>query len=228
MNPTDQTRIAAYYDEYLDYLKRDHVLGNKRLSRVKVSLSAIVRPGQSILDLGCGTGITSQFMGQLGATVMAVDISPALIEFAREHSAHRNVEYLVADVTALEFDRTFDGIVMVDVFEHIPPGDISDLLAVIARHSGDKTWVFLNIPDGRYQAMARALIPHRLQIVDESYHLIQLLSIFRGIGFEAANIDIYGIDVACQYNSILFQRGDSIREAYKTMMSQYSAGKDAD
>ena len=222
MNPEDRTRIAAYYDAFLPHLQQDHILNNQRLTRVKVRLSSIVKSGESILDLGCGTGLTSKFMAQLGAKVTAMDISPKLIEFARKESAHKNVKYAIGDITELyplsplHLKDQFDGIVMVDVFEHIPRQDIDKLLLNIERYSHDHTWIFLNIPDGRYQEAAHHYIKDHLQVIDEGYLISILLKYFNQIDFEAVDIDIYGVDTPCQYNSFLFRR--DMKENLKRFM----------
>jgi len=222
MNPSDRTRIATYYDAFLPHLKHDHEHENARLGHVKVKLGKYIKPGMTVLDLGCGTGLTSKFMAQLGAKVTAVDISPKLIEFARKESAHKNVEYAVGDITSepelTSGDLKFDGIVLVDVFEHIPAGEIYEVLSGIERHSHEKTWVFLNIPDARYQLFARQNFPDRLQIEDNGYFIDWLLDQFGEYDFEAVEIQIYGIDVPVQYNSFLFMRGNEIEEAYKGLM----------
>jgi len=224
VNTTD---VVTFYDNFLEHLKQDHYRDNQRLSRVKVKLGSIVKSGMTVLDLGCGTGLTSKFMATLGARVTAVDISPKLIEFAKENSAHKNIEYVNADITELNLDRKFDGITLVDVFEHVHPDKdrntgalhgIMKLIDVINRHATDKAWVFINIPDSRYQEVAHQLIPNRLQIIDKGYEITTLLNWFGAIQFEPVEIDIYGIDVLYQYNSILFKRKSEIESTHCEFM----------
>jgi 2-polyprenyl-3-methyl-5-hydroxy-6-metoxy-1,4-benzoquinol methylase len=219
MMPDNRNRIAEYYNIALPQLKKD----TDRLGIIKVKLGSIVKSGETILDLGCGSGITSKFMAQLGAKVTAVDISPKLIEYARENNAHKNVNYFCADITEPEpggknSDKKFDGIVMVDVFEHLPRLNIQSFVLTIERHSSDHTWLFLNIPDGRYQAAAQKHIPEKLQIIDESYSINELLTMFDAIDFDVLDINIYGIESPCQYNTFLFQRKGMLDKAYKESM----------
>ena len=86
-----------------------------------------------VLDIGCGTGISSKFMGELGAKVVGIDISDKLIEFAKIHSRHENVSYVVGDATKLELDMTFDAITIIDCMEHIEKGKIDDFIQSISR-----------------------------------------------------------------------------------------------
>jgi len=220
-----QSEIAAFYDACLPYFSRDHTRANDRHIRIKVKLAQIVKAGMSILDLGCGTGITSQFMGQLGAKVTAVDISPKLIEFAKKESAHKNVKYRVGDITEVKYRDNrglpyiFDGVVLVDVFEHIQREEINNAMLAIDRCSGDRTFIVLNIPDGRYQKQAQVHLKERLQIVDEAYSIEEILLLFASIGFSPVDINIYGINIACQYNTFIFNRTSEIERTHREFMA---------
>src|SRR5688572_1500731 len=46
-----------------------------------------VQPGQRILDAACGSGIFSRRLAELGASVVAFDIAPRMIERATARSA---------------------------------------------------------------------------------------------------------------------------------------------
>lgn len=45
-----------------------------------------LRPGQRVLDVGCGSGVLARALLEAGYAVSGIDASPALIELAREHS----------------------------------------------------------------------------------------------------------------------------------------------
>jgi SAM-dependent methyltransferase len=72
------------------------------------------RPGDRVLDLGCGFGETSlrlaELVGEEGS-VLGVDVSEPFIVAAREEAAEAgagNVEYLLADVQTLQLPQEFD------------------------------------------------------------------------------------------------------------------------
>jgi ubiquinone/menaquinone biosynthesis C-methylase UbiE len=72
---------------------------------------ANVRGGQSVLDVGCGTGVTAITAARIGARVRGVDLTPELLERARENARIANVEidFREGDAEALPFDdATFD------------------------------------------------------------------------------------------------------------------------
>lgn len=59
------------------------------------------RPGERILDLGCGPAALAPHIARRGGTLVGIDRSPRLIEAARR--AHRGKgRFLVGDVTALD------------------------------------------------------------------------------------------------------------------------------
>ena len=62
-----------------------------------------VQPGQHILDIACGNGLTSRRLAALGVQVTAFDFSVNLIEKAKARStnlhAQRQISYQVLDAT---------------------------------------------------------------------------------------------------------------------------------
>ena len=59
------------------------------------------QPGQRILDIACGNGLTSRRLAALGANVAAFDFSANLIEKARDRSSNLSslISYYVIDAT---------------------------------------------------------------------------------------------------------------------------------
>jgi SAM-dependent methyltransferase len=71
------------------------------------------RPGVRWLDLACGTGAVAERAAAHGATVVGVDLAPALIETASERAAERGLEvdYRVGDCERLEVaDASFEAV----------------------------------------------------------------------------------------------------------------------
>jgi 2-polyprenyl-3-methyl-5-hydroxy-6-metoxy-1,4-benzoquinol methylase len=56
-----------------------------------------VRPGERILDVDCGNGLTSRRPARSGAKVAAFDFSNERITPAREHTENDNINYPVMD-----------------------------------------------------------------------------------------------------------------------------------
>ena len=97
---------------------------------------ANVRSGQSVLDVGCDTGVVAITAARIGARVRGVDLTPELLERARENAAVANVEidFREGDAEALSFgDATFD--VVLSQFGHMfaprPDVAIREMLRVL-------------------------------------------------------------------------------------------------
>jgi SAM-dependent methyltransferase len=58
------------------------------------------RPGEMILDIGCGDGTLTQQIGAAGASVIGLDASPEMVEAARA----KGVDAFVADAQALDLE----------------------------------------------------------------------------------------------------------------------------
>ncbi|MFB7613420.1 methyltransferase domain-containing protein [Kitasatospora sp. NPDC056181] len=85
-----------------------------------------LRPGQAVLDVGCGPGtITADLAELVGPTgrVVAVDTSAEVLEAAARHAAGRglsNVVFEVADVHGLPYaDGEFDVVHAHQVLQHV-------------------------------------------------------------------------------------------------------------
>ncbi len=75
----------------------------QELSRKMVGL-ADIEPGMTVLDLGCGTGVTTQavlpLVGEMGR-ILAVDISEPMLAVARENVTAPQVTFIQADAADL-------------------------------------------------------------------------------------------------------------------------------
>ena len=66
------------------------------------------QPGERILDLGCGTGHLANQIAQIGAEVIGIDISTAMIEEARR--LYPNLRFEIAGGADFHFDQPFDAV----------------------------------------------------------------------------------------------------------------------
>lgn len=102
----------------------------------KLVKRAGVRAGQRVLDVACGTGVVSVTAARLGAHVTGLDLTPELLDRARENSRIAGVEvtWHEGDVEHLPFgDASFD--VVLSQFGHIfaprPEVAIGEMLRVL-------------------------------------------------------------------------------------------------
>jgi trans-aconitate 2-methyltransferase len=66
------------------------------------------RPGEQILDLGCGSGQLTQRISERGAQVMGLDASPAMIGQARQNFPH--LPFVLKDAAAMDYEDEFDAV----------------------------------------------------------------------------------------------------------------------
>jgi SAM-dependent methyltransferase len=97
---------------------------------------ATIAPGMRVLDVGCGTGVVAITAARLGAVVHAIDLTPVLLERARENGrlAQVDVDWLEGDAESLPFpDVHFDAVL--SHFGHIfaprPEVAIAEMLRVL-------------------------------------------------------------------------------------------------
>lgn len=75
------------FDAYaVDYQHKfnDNFLGKYQRARLHAEISPYLNPGLKVLDVGCGPGSDFYFYHSRGVTVEALDISPAMVDLARQ------------------------------------------------------------------------------------------------------------------------------------------------
>jgi ubiquinone/menaquinone biosynthesis C-methylase UbiE len=104
--------IAERYDETFTTSK----IGQAQRASVWKELKKAFRPGDRILEIGCGTGVDACFLAEHGVTVVACDSSPQMITVAtrrvRENGKDSSVfpRLLAAeDIASLRNGDSFDG-----------------------------------------------------------------------------------------------------------------------
>jgi len=76
--------LAESYDKDFS----DSPLGMTLRAAVWRRVEAFVRPGGSVLELGCGTGVDARFLAEAGMSVVAIDASMKMVEMARHRCRH--------------------------------------------------------------------------------------------------------------------------------------------
>jgi magnesium-protoporphyrin O-methyltransferase len=104
--------------------------------------------GARILDAGCGTGALAVEAARRGAHVTAIDLSPTLVDLARERLPHDVgagcIDFRTGDMLDPALGR-FDHVVAMDSLIHYPAHDITRVLASFAERT-EKSIVFTFAP----------------------------------------------------------------------------------
>lgn len=116
-----------------------------------------VGDGQTILDLGCGSGWTTLFLAEAGYSPTGVDLAPASIQMAmmRAERWGARADFQVADMDVLDLGREFDAVLVYDALHHTARQ--AQVVANVARHLrpggwalfGEPSWLHALSPDAR-------------------------------------------------------------------------------
>jgi SAM-dependent methyltransferase len=137
--------IAAFWDAAADSFdtEADHGLRDPRVRNAWAARlnSWLPRPPSDVLDLGCGTGSLSLLLAQAGHRVVAVDLSPNMVDHARHKltAAGFDAHVLVGDAASPpSLGRSFDVVLARHLLWTLP-----DPAATLRR------WTDLSHPGGR-------------------------------------------------------------------------------
>lgn len=97
----------------------------------------------------------------------------------------------------------YDLITLFDVLEHIPKEIHSNVFKRINEISNSNTIIIMTIPDPDYLAYIREHSSEKLQLVDESIYLDEMMQILKENNLEVLVFEKYGIDYDAQYNFYL-------------------------
>ena len=122
-----------YYDSiYAVELGHWWHVGMRRLSATLIG-DRLARPGQRVLDVGCGTGGFLRCLLAAGSVqACGVDISTAALELAADRVPQAELHLAPAWDTGLA-DAAFDLIVFNDVLQHLPETRIAGTIAEFRR-----------------------------------------------------------------------------------------------
>ena len=97
--------------------------------------NAGIRPGVSVLDVACGTGVLiPDYLERGAAQITAIDIAPEMARIAREKFPQENVRFVCGDAETAPLGEGFDAIVIYNAFPHFPDPErlVARLAALLA------------------------------------------------------------------------------------------------
>ena len=112
--------IRAAYDRWAAQYDTDEN-ATRDLNARRLREQTFLRPDDVVLELGCGTGLNTEWLARHAGRVVAVDISTKMLARARRRLAGAPVTLRKMDVTEpWPFgDSAFDAVVVTLVLEHV-------------------------------------------------------------------------------------------------------------
>lgn len=143
-------RALAYADLALPLAHGQEMLKPVVEGRVLQSLG--LRPGDSVLEVGTGSGYLTACLGRLAREVVSIELYPELADAARArlaaHGLDGNVRIETADALQVRTERRFDAVCVTGAVDAIPPHFL-EWLAPAGR---------LFVVQGRAPAMSAVLV----------------------------------------------------------------------
>ncbi len=168
-----------YYDEHATAKIRDFVDGNPRIERAWQTICRWAPHQPSfVLEIGCGIGYVCARMARrwAGCRLVGLDISPRSVDIARRLFASDRISFVQGRFQPGLITGAFDLIILMDVYEHIPPverpmlhGTVRDLLTERGR-------IILTVPTPRHLSWLKRYHPEEIQPVDEDITVGTLLA----------------------------------------------------
>lgn len=134
-----------------------------------------IKPGETILDAGCGPGVHSIRAAKAGVKVCAIDISEAMLKHAQQRvkdvGLSDSIEFHQKDLTKLDFpDAHFDYVFSWGVIIHIPDAEKAlDELARIIKPGGKLALYLTNKTalDHKLESAIRFIIRKPLEGIEQ-------------------------------------------------------------
>lgn len=188
-------QVKEYYDTFKEHQKKLGI--NIRHRTILKNLkNAGLKSNSNVLEIGCGIGTVSHLiLKQIPeGSFVGLDISSESIKMAQQFNAfHKKAEFMVNDMSNFTHKTKFDFVVFPDVLEHIPVEQHANIFKTISELTTPNATVIINIPEPNYLNWVRANEPSRLQIIDQSLSMQDLLNNCYPYGFKVYSIIPYAL-----------------------------------
>jgi 2-polyprenyl-3-methyl-5-hydroxy-6-metoxy-1,4-benzoquinol methylase len=124
-------------------------------------------PGMRVLEVGCGTGLFTEMFVATGAHIVAVDISPELVERAAKRGLPRDrVVFLAKAFEECAVDGPFDAVIGNSILHHLVIDDALVRIATLLRPGGSIGFAEPNLLNP--QILVQKNVPFIKRLVGES------------------------------------------------------------
>jgi SAM-dependent methyltransferase len=200
LHDVDVAGLASTANPY-GSVDADHIAKHARTILNSIIVSDLP-PGASVLDMGCGWGVSTEMFGYCGCRVTAVDINPLFVDLVAQRSAARGYDVRTAQTTfdTFETEDDFDLVFFYECLHHATRP--WETLARLGRHvkpGGKITIAGEPIQDEWWPHWGLRLDPqsvycmHKFGWFESGWSADFLTDCFRRAGFELTLLDGIGI-----------------------------------
>lgn len=193
---------AKFYD---NWLRADDIFADVRYKNgydmVAKVLADAAKPGERVVDVGCGVGVWSTLMAESGAYVTGLDYTLGPLKKCEERRYElrlaSRINVVLADGFRLPFrERTFDGATLNWVLAHVPVSRNAEFIREVGRVVKENGWLVVSdsrwrgqeggkeqiqlrdTDEGRYEIYKYYYDPEELRVlVSEEYGYVERLEI---------------------------------------------------
>ncbi len=206
--------VKAYYDTFKEHQKKLGI--NIRHRTIFKNLKqAGLQPDSNVLEIGCGIGTVSHLILKhiSRGSFVGLDISSESIEMAKKlNGFHPKAEFLVNDMSHFSHATKFNFVVFPDVLEHIPVEQHANIFETVSRLTAPDAVVIINIPEPNYLNWVRANDPSKLQIIDQSLSMQDLLNNCYPYGFKLYSMNPYSLHFSVNdYLAIVLKKDMTVK-----------------
>jgi ubiquinone/menaquinone biosynthesis C-methylase UbiE len=197
-------KMVPTYDSYMNKI----TLGRERVLREKTVSMAGVKPGDSVLEVGCGTGsLTLAAKRRAGPSgrVFGIDVIPGMIEYSRNKAAQagEEVNFQAGNINEIpfpanQFDVVMCSFMIFHMSEAVRRKGIAEIFRVL-KPQGQLLILDMALPAQPIpRAIARMLMGDMFQ-----HDLQELIPLMEATGFSRVeitpvNFSIFGLSIlAC-------------------------------
>ncbi len=135
-----------YYNKYAAKVYEDTV--DVDMSDIMEAFLKLLEEGDTILDLGCGSGRDSLTMYEMGFDVTPLDASEEICKLAEIHTGLDVLQMFYED---MEFEDVFDGIWACGALVHVPKNEMPEILGRIHDALCSRGVLYMSVRKGEFE-----------------------------------------------------------------------------